>query len=97
LIAERSEAESANAADINQGLEGVELADAPDGSGVLVRSVAGRQPRPFRPGLRPNDLIFGVGRTPVSNVKTFREAAKGARLLVLNVRRGAATFLIPIR
>ena len=96
LIAERSDAESANASEINQGLDGVALADAPDGGGVLVRSVADGSPA-FQAGLRPNDLIFGVGRTPVSNVKTFREAAKGARLLVLNVRRGAATFLIPIR
>ena len=43
LIAERSETEAANAADINQGLEGAELADAPDGGGVLVQSGAGRQ------------------------------------------------------
>ncbi|MDB6082569.1 MAG: hypothetical protein JWN43_450, partial [Gammaproteobacteria bacterium] len=39
----------------------------------------------------------GVGRTPVSNTKTFRQAAKGANVLVLNVRRGSAVFLIPLR
>jgi S1-C subfamily serine protease len=47
--------------------------------------------------LRANDLIVGVGRTPVTNTKTFREAAKGAAVLVLNVRRGSAVVLIPIR
>src|SRR5271165_5891273 len=44
LVAERSEAETANAVDIAQGLEGAELADAPAGSGVLVRSVQDGSP-----------------------------------------------------
>jgi Do/DeqQ family serine protease len=96
LIAERGEAESANAVDINQGLEGVELVDAADNGGVLVRAVVDGSPA-AQAGLRPNDLIVGVGRTPVSNTKTFREAAKGANVLVLNVRRGSAALLIPIR
>src|SRR5580700_8873053 len=39
LVAERSETETANAADINRGLEGADFGDAPDGGGVLVRSV----------------------------------------------------------
>ena len=96
LIAERSEAETANAVDIAQGLEGAELADAPAGGGVLVRSVQDGSPA-SQAGLKANDLIVGVGRTPVSNTKSFREAAKGANVLVLNVRRGSAVFLIPIR
>jgi len=48
-------------------------------------------------GLRANDLIVGVGRTPVTNTKAFREAAKGATVLVLNVRRGSNALLIPVR
>jgi Do/DeqQ family serine protease len=96
LIAERSEAETANAVDIAQGLEGADLADAPAGGGVLVRSVQDGSPA-SQAGLKANDLIVGVGRTPVSNTKSFREAAKGANVLVLNVRRGSAVFLIPIR
>src|SRR3984885_8144226 len=96
LIAERSEAETANAVDIAQGLEGAELADAPAGAGVLVRSVQDGSPA-AQAGIKANDLIVGVGRTPVSNTKSFREAAKGANVLVLNVRRGSAVFLIPIR
>jgi Do/DeqQ family serine protease len=96
LIAERSEAETANASDIAQGLEGAELADAPAGAGVLVRSVQEGSPA-AQAGLKTNDLIVGVGRTPVSNTKSFREAAKGANVLVLNVRRGSAVFLIPVR
>jgi Do/DeqQ family serine protease len=96
LIAERSETEAANAADINRGLEGAELADAPDGGGVLVRSVQEGSPA-SQSGLRANDLIVGVGRTPVSNTKTLRETAKGASVVLLNVRRGSAVVLIPIR
>src|SRR5271167_786260 len=96
LIAERGETETANAIDINRGLEGAELADAPEGGGVLVRSVQEGSPA-SQAGLRANDLIVAVGRTPVTNSKTFREAAKGASVLVLNVRRGSAALLIPIR
>jgi serine protease Do/serine protease DegQ len=96
LIMERSEAETANAADINQGLEGAELADAPNGSGVLVRSVQEGSPAAAA-GIRANDLIVGVGRTPVTGTKGFREAAKSANVLVLNIRRGSLVLLIPIR
>src|SRR5260221_5980415 len=96
LIAGRGGAETANAVDIAQGLEGAELADAPAGSGVLVRSVQDGSPA-SQAGIKTNDLIVGVGRTPVSNTKSFREAAKGANVLVLNVRRGSAVFLIPVR
>ncbi len=96
LIAERSEAEAANAADINEGLEGAELVDAPNGGGVLVRTVQEGSPA-AQAGIKANDLIVGVGRTPVSNAKTFREAARGANVLVLNVRRGTQVFLIPVR
>src|SRR5579862_4976624 len=96
LVAERSEVETANAADINRGLEGADLADAPDGTGVLVRSVQEGSPA-AQAGLRSNDLIVGVGRTPVSSTKAFREASKGATLLLLNIRRGSAVLLIQIR
>jgi S1-C subfamily serine protease len=95
-VAERSDAETANAADIAPGLEGAELTDAPAGGGVLVRSVQDGSPA-SQAGIKANDLIVGVGRTPISNTKSFREAAKGANVLLLNVRRGSAVFLIPIR
>jgi S1-C subfamily serine protease len=96
IIAERSEVETANALDINKGLEGAELADAPDGGGILVKTLQEGSPA-AQAGLRANDLIVGVGRTPVTNTKSFRDAAKGASVLVLNVRRGSNALLIPIR
>jgi serine protease Do/serine protease DegQ len=96
LIMERSEAETANAADINPGLEGADLADAPNGAGVLVRSVQEGSPAAAA-GIKTNDLIVGVGRTSVTGTKAFREAAKSANVLVLNIRRGPLVLLIPIR
>ncbi len=96
LISERSELETANAVDINKGLEGAELHDAPDNGGILVKSIQEGSPA-AQNGLRANDLIVGVGRTPVANTKSFKEAAKNANVLVLNVRRGNSVQLIQIR
>jgi len=96
LIAERTDVETANALDINKGLEGADLSDAADGGGVLVRAIQDGSPA-AQNGLRPNDLIVGVGRTPVTNTKSFKEAAKNANVLVLNVRRGSTVQLIQIR
>ena len=96
LIAERGDVESAAAADINKGLDGAEFTESSDGSGVLVKSVQDGSPA-AQSGLRPSDVVVGVGRTAVANLKSFREAAKGASVLVLKVRRGTDTVLIPIR
>jgi Do/DeqQ family serine protease len=96
VVAERADVETANAVDINKGLEGADLTDAPEGGGVLVKALQDGSPA-AQSGLRPNDLIVGVGRTPVTNTKTLREAAKGASVLILNIRRGSAAMLIPIR
>jgi Do/DeqQ family serine protease len=96
LIAERSDLETASAVDINKGLEGAELSDAPDAGGVLVKTIQEGSPA-AQNGLRANDLIVGVGRTAVTNTKSFKDAAKNANVLVLNVRRGAVAQLIQIR
>jgi serine protease Do/serine protease DegQ len=97
LIAEKGDVEvaSAGAGAIHRSLEGAELADAP-GSGVIVKSVQEGSPA-AQSGLRSNDLIVGIGRAPVANLKAFREAAKDANLLLLNVRRGSQILLIPVR
>src|SRR5258705_802403 len=95
LISERSELETANAVYSSKRLEGAELADAPDG-GVVVKAVQEGSPA-AQNGLRAHDLIVGVGRTLVANTKAFKEAAKSANVLVLNVRRGSVAQLIQIR
>jgi len=96
LIAERGEPEITSAVDINKGLDGAEFADSPDGNGVLVKSIQDASAA-AQTGLRVNDVIVGVGRTPVTGMKSFREAAKGASVLVLKVRRGADILLLPVR
>ena len=42
-------------------------------------------------------VIVAVGRVQVANLKALREAAKGANLVLLNVKRGSALILVPIR
>jgi Do/DeqQ family serine protease len=100
LIAERSEerteVEPASAADLHRGLDGADLADAPDGGGVLVNKVQ-EASAAAQAGIRTNDVIVGVGRTPVGNMKSFSEAVKGASVLVLKIRRGGDTLLLPVR
>jgi Do/DeqQ family serine protease len=96
LVAEHSESEAVAAADVHRGLEGADLADAPDAAGVLVRAVQDGSPA-AQAGLRANDLIVAVGRTPVATLKAFRDVAKSASFLMLNVKRGSAVVLIPIR
>jgi serine protease Do/serine protease DegQ len=99
VITEATTAASAapgSAPDIHRGLEGAQLADAPDAGGVLVRAIEPGSPA-AQSGLRPNDLIISANRTPVSNVKQLREAARGANSLVLTVRRGTTALLIPLR
>jgi Do/DeqQ family serine protease len=96
LVAEHSESEAVAAADVHRGLEGADLADAPEAAGVLVRAVQDGSPA-AQAGLRANDLIVAVGRSPVATLKAFRDVAKGASFLMLNVKRGSAVVLIPIR
>ncbi|MGA2708531.1 MAG: DegQ family serine endoprotease [Steroidobacteraceae bacterium] len=95
LIGARTDVDGANAGAINKVFEGVELADA-DAGGVLVKSVQ-EASEAAQAGLRANDRIVGVGRTPIANLKDLREATKGANFMILNVRRGSAAFLIPLR
>jgi serine protease Do/serine protease DegQ len=86
----------AEPAAIHAGLQGAALADAPDASGVLVRSVeAASAAAGF--GLRPNDVIISANRVRIASVKQLRDAAKGAASLVLSIRRGSTIILVPLR
>jgi Do/DeqQ family serine protease len=94
-IGERDTAETAAEAGMHKGLEGAELADA-QGGGVLVRSVANGSPAAQR-GLRANDVILAVGRNKVANLAEFQKATQGAQAFVVQLRRGSAILVIPIR
>jgi serine protease Do/serine protease DegQ len=87
-------AESAESS-LHSGLAGADFTDA-QGGGVLVRTVAEGSPAAER-GLRANDVILAVGRTPVANLAEFRRATEGAPAFVVQIRRGNAMLVIPIR
>jgi len=95
VIGERDTTGDVEAASLHHGLEGAEFTDA-QGGGVLIRSVAEGSPAAQR-GLRPNDIIIGVGRTRVANLDEFKRATEGAAAFVLQIRRGNAMLVIPIR
>jgi S1-C subfamily serine protease len=48
-------------------------------------------------GLRANDTIIAVGRTRVANLADFQRATQGADAFVLQIKRGSAMLVIPIR
>jgi len=86
----------APAESIHKAFEGAKLEDAPDGAGALVKSVEPGSAA-AQSGLRNNDVIMGANRGKVTNVQQLRERAKGASVLVLEVRRGNSVIIIPLR
>jgi len=81
---------------IHKSFEGAALADAPDSAGALVKSVEPGSAA-AQAGLRAEDVIVGANRGKVGNVRELRDRAKGAAVLVLEVRRGNTVLLIPLR
>jgi serine protease DegQ len=91
----RTDSEETKAADLHHGLDGAELADAA-GGGVVIRSIEPGSPA-SQTVLKQNDVIVGVNRTRVANLRELRAAVKDQGSLVLNVRRGNASLIVPIR
>ncbi len=83
-------------ADINKGLEGASLIDAPGTGGAVVRGVEPGSPA-AQAGLRSNDVIVGVNQASVGSVRQLWERAQGVSTLVLEVRRGSTIVLVPVR
>jgi len=96
VVAERDTAAESKASGAHAGLEGADLADAANGGGVVIRSIAEGSPAAQR-GLRANDVIVGVGRTRITNLDEFNRATADAAAFVLQIRRGSAVLVIPIR
>ena len=85
------------AADVHRGLEGATFADAENGAGAVVQSVDPESPAATA-GLRPNDVITRVNRTPIDGVGDLKAAAEAdQQTLLLTVRRGDRQMLVPIR
>jgi len=81
---------------IHRSFEGAVLADAADAGGALVRSVEPGSAAALA-GLHADDVIVGANRGKVTSLRELRERAKGAAVLVLEVRRGNSVLLIPLR
>jgi serine protease Do/serine protease DegQ len=81
------------AAAMHPALEGVTLADAPEG-GVQVRAVDTKSRAVQR--LRAGDRIEGANNRGVANLNDLREIAKRGGTLVLTVRRGHAVVFVPL-
>ncbi len=94
VVSERDATAEAKAAGTHPGLEGADIIDSQNG--VLIRSVAEGSPAAQR-GLRANDVILAVGRTRVAGVADFRRATEGQAAFVVQIRRGSAMLVIPIR
>ena len=101
-LGEQAIAVQVSAMDIHPGLQGAELetldASSPQFSGeagVLVASVEAGSPAAQR-GLRAGDVVIGVNRRKVSDLGEFQQYAQGQSLL-LNIRRGNANLILPIR
>jgi len=96
IIADTAAAQTGPSEGIHPGFEGATLADAPDDGGALVRNVEPGSAA-AQSGLRNNDVIVGANRGKVTSLQKLRERAKGANVLVLEVRRGNTIILIPLR
>ena len=78
------------------GLDGANMTDAPEAAGALVTSVEPASPAALQ-GLQENDIIVRVNRDRVTNVEQLRARTKSTTSLVIEVRRGKANLLIPLR
>ncbi len=85
-----------HAAAIPHGLDGADIIDAPDAAGALIKSIEPGTPASLQ-GLRENDVIVRVNRERVTNLEQLRARTKNTASLVIEVRRGKASLLIPLR
>jgi S1-C subfamily serine protease len=96
VISDSSAELTGGPAGIHKSFGGATLTDAPDAGGALVKSVEAGSAA-AEAGLRADDVIVGANRGHVSNLRELHERAKGAGVLVLEVRRGNTVILIPLR
>ena len=95
VIGERNGADAESAGQIHPAFEGATLGNADNGGGVLVQGVADGSPA-AQSGLRPNDVILGVGRARIANLDQLRAAVRAGNSFAITIRRGNSTLVIPI-
>jgi len=78
------------------GLDGANITDAPEAGGALVTSIEPGSPAALQ-GLQEKDIIVRVNRDRVTNLEQLRAHTKNTASAVIEVRRGKASLLIPLR
>jgi Do/DeqQ family serine protease len=84
------------AATTPHGLDGATMTDAPEAGGALVTAIDPGSPAALQ-GLQEKDVIVRVNRDRVTNLEQLRAHTKSTASLVIEVRRGKASLLIPLR
>lgn len=95
VIGEREDSGEDGAAEIHPAFEGATLVTADNNGGVLIRSVAEGSPA-AQNGLRPNDVITHIGRMPIPNLETMRQAFKTGNAFAVRIRRGDSILVLTI-
>jgi Do/DeqQ family serine protease len=88
--------EDSPAGELHHALEGADLGDAPNGGGVVIRSIEAGSPA-SQTLLRQHDVITAVNRMRITSLKDLRAAAKDQQTLLLTVRRGEQLLVVPLR
>lgn len=92
-----NEDNAVTAENLHPALEGVSLAPNTNGEGILITELTEGSPA-AQIGLRNNDIIIGVNRTPVNRMSELREALDNAGpVIALNVKRGNSSLYLVLR
>lgn len=78
-------------------LDGARFENNPDGKGVVVAGIESNSPATYN-GLRPGDVIVGVNRVRIQNLKDFKKALsmRSDKILFL-INRGGGSFYLVIQ
>ncbi|WDE12589.1 Do family serine endopeptidase [Thalassomonas haliotis] len=93
----KSETANVEAASIHRMLEGAELENNTEGSGVLVKGLEQDSPAQII-GLKSGDIINGINRKRIKNIAELRNYLKNPKgVMALNVIRGNSQLYLMIR
>jgi S1-C subfamily serine protease len=62
---------------------------------VVVQTVAPGSPA-AQAGLRPNDVILGIGRERIATIEQLRAAVKGVDSFAITIQRGRSRLVFPV-